>query len=75
MQTQIRTHGIIAAEVRAELARQGISGREFARQLNLPQSYMARRLKGDVEITAAELRMFADILGRPVSQFYGETAA
>lgn len=75
MQTQNVADGSIAAELRAETARQKLSGRELARQMDRHQLWVARRLKGEVPISADELRQFAYTLGKPVSQFYGEAAA
>lgn len=73
--TKQNQRGEAAAEVRAELARQQISGREFARRLDRHHIWVARRLKGEVPISADELRQFAYTLGKPISQFYGEVAA
>lgn len=67
--------GESATELRAELARQRISGREFARRLDRNHIWVARRLNGEVPITADELREFAFILGKPIGQFYGEAVA
>ena len=74
MEIQANAEGV-AAEVRAELARQKISGRELARRIDRNQVWVARRLNGEVAITADELREFAFILGKPIAQFYGEAAA
>lgn len=74
MEIQANAEGV-AAEVRAELARQKISGRELARRIDRNQVWVARRLNGEVPITADELREFAFILGKPIAQFYGEAAA
>lgn len=75
MQTQTGSAGSIPAELRAETARQKLSGRELARKMNRHQLWVSRRLSGDVPISADELREFAFVLGKPVAQFYGEVAA
>lgn len=62
----------VTAEIRAELARQRISGRELARRLGNTQMYVARRLSGEVDPSAGDLAAFAAVLQVPVASFFGE---
>lgn len=63
----IRQH--IAAEVRAELARQRLSQREVADILDLPQSVVQLRLVGTRPFRAEELVQLATALGVPIARF------
>ena len=67
MPTDVRQH--IAAEVRAELARQNKTQREIAEVLGLPQPSVQLRLAGKRSFRAEELAKLAESLGVPVSQF------
>lgn len=60
----------IAAEVRAEAARQGVSIREIARRLGVSQMWISRRVKlnGDVDLTFEELVRIAEALGVPAER-------
>jgi len=59
----------IAAEVRAELARQNKTQREIAEVLRLPQPSVQRRLAGKIPFRGEELVTLADALGVPVERF------
>ncbi|WP_422751376.1 helix-turn-helix domain-containing protein [Micromonospora sp. WMMD1219] len=59
----------IAAEVRAELARQRKTQRDAAEILDLPQPSVQLRLAGKRSFRAEELTTLADALGVPVAQF------
>jgi len=59
----------VAAEVRAELARQQIPQREVGAALGMSQAAAWRRLKGEVPFDVAELAAVATLLGVPLSQF------
>lgn len=59
----------VAAEVRAELARQQIPQREVGVALGMSQAAAWRRLKGDVPFDVAELAAVAEMLGVPLSKF------
>lgn len=63
----------IAAEVRAEAARQGISLREVARRLDVSQMWLSRRVKvtADVDLTFEELERIAAVLDVPVERLLG----
>lgn len=65
--TEIRQH--IAAEVRAELARQRRTQREVATCLGMVQPVMQLRLSGQRSFKAEELVQLAELLGVPVGQF------
>ena len=65
----------IAAEVRAELARQGKTQREIGAVLGLPQPSVQLRLAGKRSFRAEELALLAEALRVPVSQFIPEVAA
>jgi predicted XRE-type DNA-binding protein len=59
----------IAAEVRAELARQQKTQRDVAEWLNLPQPSVSLRLQGERSFRGEELKILADRLGVPVDSF------
>lgn len=65
----------IAAEVRAELARQQKTQREVGALLNLPQASIALRLNGTTPFRAEELVVLAAALGVPVDGFMRAAAA
>lgn len=70
--TEIREH--IAAEVRAELARQRITQRQVADILEMVQPAVQLRLSGARPFRAEELVKLAGALGVPVSRFVPESA-
>lgn len=59
----------IAAEVRAEVARQSLTQQQLADRLGEQQWWVSRRLTGLVPFEAAELVRVAEALGVPVTQF------
>lgn len=63
--------GHIAREVRAEMARQGISQEALAERLGdgWYQRRVSRRLTGEVAINLDELEQISSALGMPVSHF------
>lgn len=65
----------VAAEVRAEMARQRVSQTALAEKLDVSQAYVSRRLAGDVAFDVAELDDVARILGVPVEQFVAASTA
>lgn len=68
-------HGeCVPANIRAEVARRGVSQSALAAALNLTQSAVSRRLSGAVEFSASELAAIAQFLNVPVSAFF-ETPA
>lgn len=64
----------IAAEVRAELARQQKSQRDVAAILGLPQQSIQMRLAGKTPFRAEELAILAEGLGVPISRFFAVPA-
>lgn len=59
----------VAAEVRAEMARQQMSQEKLAALTGLSQSRISRRLVGDRPFDITELAAVATALGVPVTQF------
>lgn len=59
----------VAAEIRAEMARQRKTGVELASLLNRTQQSVSRRMNADVDISLDELAAIAEWLGKPVSHF------
>ena len=60
---------MIAAEVRAELARQNKTQRDVAERLAITQPSVQLRLSGRRSWRAEELTVIADWLGVPAAQF------
>lgn len=75
MTTPVRDH--VAAEMRAEVARQQLTQSQLGERMSRPQWWVSRRLTGAVPFTTEELVMFAEALGVPVTRFLpdGEAAA
>lgn len=63
-------HELVAAEVRAGLARKQLSGVRAAKALGWTQNYLSVRLRGDVEFSVTDLVKIADLLEVPVSTFF-----
>lgn len=59
----------VAAEVRAEMARQRRSGRSVARELGWSHVYMSRRLTGQTPLGLDDLAAIAGVLGVPLTEF------
>lgn len=59
----------VAAEIRAELARQQISGVRAAKSLGWTQNYISTRLRGVTPLSLDDLEAIAKLLEVPVSQF------
>ncbi|WP_123605500.1 helix-turn-helix transcriptional regulator [Micromonospora sp. Llam0] len=68
-----RTVEAIAAEVRAEMARQQKSQRDMAAALGMPQQVLQIRLVGRRSFRAEELALVAEVLGVPVTNFFAHT--
>lgn len=62
----------VAAEVRAELARQRRPQRDLAEAIGLSQQAASRRLCGEVPFDIAELAKVAELLRVPIEQFLPE---
>ena len=65
----------VAAEVRAELARRMISGREVGRALGWTQYYIAARLRGGIEFSLSDLEKIAEYLEVPVTNFFSASGS
>jgi transcriptional regulator with XRE-family HTH domain len=64
----------VAAEVRAEVARQRISQQVLAEKLAMSEGQVSFRLNGHVEFKVSELLAIAEVLGVPVTRFLPEPA-
>lgn len=60
----------VAAEVRAEMARQRISQSRVRLALGLSQSAMSRRITGELPFDVGELAALAELLGVPPARFF-----
>lgn len=65
----------IGANVRAEMARRGISQVAIASKLGLPQTSVSKRLRGEVAFNVDELTAVADHLGVPLAALLAEQPA
>ncbi len=65
----------IAAEVRAELARQGRKQTELGPVIEVSAQGISRRLAGDQTISLDELHAIAGFLGVPISEFMARATA
>lgn len=54
---------LVAAELRAHLARQRLSGRALAKMLGENQTWVSRRLAGHVPLDTDDLQRIAEVLG------------
>jgi transcriptional regulator with XRE-family HTH domain len=59
---------IVAAAVRAELARQRITNRMIGRQLGMSDSGIGRRLNGELPFTVEQIVTVARLLNVPLTQ-------
>lgn len=73
--TPTEPHKAVAAEVRAEMARQNLSQQQIARQLGVSQAAISRRLTGEIPFDIAELARIAQFLGVSLTHFLPERAA
>lgn len=64
-------HKLVAAEVRAEMARQRMSQVKLAELLGVAQQTISRRIVGEVAFDITELVEIARLLDVPVAQFLG----
>ena len=63
----------VAANLSAELSRQRWSARKASVALGLTHVYVSRRASGDVECSASDLAMFAELLEVPITKFFEGT--
>jgi transcriptional regulator with XRE-family HTH domain len=66
MQTNV-TAVRVAGEVRAAMARRGVSQTALAGALGMSQAAVSRRLRGAIPLDVKELAAIAEILGVPMS--------
>lgn len=66
---QAKLQATIAAEVRAEMARQNRTQRELGAAVGLDQAAVSRCLSGERAFRAHELVLAARFLGKPVEHF------
>lgn len=66
--TQSLTHRV-AAEVRAEMARQRVNQREVAKILGVSQPQVSQRLRGEIAFDTEELEKLARAFQVSASQF------
>lgn len=59
----------IAAEVRAEVARQRVTHRELGDRIGLSQPQVSKRLSGALPMDTVDLERIANALGVPVDRF------
>jgi transcriptional regulator with XRE-family HTH domain len=67
--TDVTERERIAAEVRAEIARQGKTQRQVAELIGMAQQLLQVRLAGSRSFRAEEIAKLAEVLGVPVDQF------
>lgn len=63
-----------AANLRAELARRRMSGRELARRIHKPPMWIQRRLAGTLDITLDDLALICGALDIPMASVIEEAA-
>ena len=56
----------VGANVRAELARRGLSQTDLAKHLGMSQTSISKRLRGEVSFNVDETAAAAEFLGLPV---------
>lgn len=61
---------VVADNLRAEAARQRWSGRKIADRLGVAPQWVNRRLSGETTVSPADLMLFAEFFGVPVSTFF-----
>jgi transcriptional regulator with XRE-family HTH domain len=62
------TRDIVAGNVRAELARRGVSQAKAAAHLGVSAIWLSRRLTGVVDMRISEVDAFAEFLGVPIEE-------
>lgn len=67
-QTLGRLSTTVAAEFRAEMARQRISALKLSTRLGQSDFYVGRRLRGQVSMSLDDVEAFAQALGVPVDR-------
>lgn len=62
----------VASNVRAEMARNGVTQTALAGKLHRTQQYVSRRISGNIPFDLAELDEIAQVIGCPVSNLLNE---
>jgi transcriptional regulator with XRE-family HTH domain len=62
-----------AVNVRAELARRGLTQEQAGAAIGLNQKAMSRRLTGAVDFSSTELQKLAELLEVPIGALFGES--
>ena len=65
----------IEPEIRAEMARQGITGAELSASLGIKRPYLSLRLNGHFDFKAGEIIDICEVLGVPASEIFRRTEA
>jgi transcriptional regulator with XRE-family HTH domain len=60
---------LVAAEIRAEMARQRVSHADVAAKLGVSRPWLSRRLSGDTSMSVDDVAKIAEALGVPLAQF------
>lgn len=71
---QPRLEVTVAANVRAEMARHRVSGRELAQRVGRSQTWLSRRLVGEIAFALDELEAVSIALDVPVARLMGIAA-
>lgn len=69
-----KTYELVAAEIRAEMARQRMTQATLAERLGIDRSTISRKLAGEHPFDLLDLERIADVLGVPLSRFLGVAA-
>ena len=59
----MKTDPAVIANIRAEMARNGVRQQDLANRLGIAQQGISARLRGQTPITAAEIQAIADEIG------------
>jgi len=70
-----RSEALITERVRSLIADRGVSGSELARRIGATQSYVSRRIRGDVPWRAGELVKIAAALGCTAADLLPDTVS
>lgn len=65
----------LETEIRAEMARQGITITDLADRVGMQRATLARKLKEDRPMTIGEAKRVSIVLGVPLSTLAGRTEA
>ena len=59
----------VEAEIRAEMARQGVSITDLARRIGVKRAYLGRHLKAG-DLRTSHVTAIGEVLGVPASEFF-----